>query len=529
MSNDWAPDGYRLAWSAGAQGQMSLPDFLNKYKPSRIENEDGNTWIWVRRSELDISHRTKQAAVYDASAIVRTLTTRVREIQSDSSIPVRPNKKEGIKSKKELRDEAIDEATENLKEICLKSGYISGHWIMTAPQPKVDMIWRQIATSLIDGPLSETSAYCARVATARDYIPYPDCLDLISSEQCLIQVFISDVFDKKRVMRVLLRDHGAALSGVKSNLYADLGIVGNHASGLQPTALRNAFFDEAIANKERRIEARQIAREEREKEKQAKAAEKAKAKEKAAEEKQAKKKASEPAKTKKSAATKSAAKGKKAKKDEALEEKSQGDNDEEGWNEVETQTKVTEGRGRATSKSKSTETSKGRRSNNEAAAVMDEEGESEVDVEDKAPKANSRKTTTKTRSTASKSTKRTKKVEKKHAEAEDGQVEDVTPAGSKGRGKSTTRGSTSRKVPKKTGSDAEAKGDVKEGTVTHRTTKIGSKSTRVTGTEVSAKAEEPVRATRTRKRVAEEAVESDHIEDEAATRPKKRARTTKRS
>lgn len=52
----------------------------------------------------------------------------VHPLENDDSIPVRANKKKGLKSKKEVREEVQEKATEALKEIAIKHGFTSGKW-----------------------------------------------------------------------------------------------------------------------------------------------------------------------------------------------------------------------------------------------------------------------------------------------------------------------------------------------------------------------------------------------------------------
>jgi len=91
-----------------------------------------------------------------------------------------------------------------------------------------------ILASIVSGPLSSTSVYLAKVATSPDSEP--------SNVQHLICVYMPNVYDKEsvaqvgshqppriscsvlQVMKLLLRNHGVNLSGVKSNLYTSIGL-----------------------------------------------------------------------------------------------------------------------------------------------------------------------------------------------------------------------------------------------------------------------------------------------------------------
>lgn len=103
---------------------------------------------------------------------------------------------------------------------------------------------------MVEGPLAATSAYRVKVATSPESG---------SASQHLICIYIPDVYDKdavtevritplvliewagteatRQVMKVLLRNHGMNLSGVKSNMYTALGIDSKHPSGLQSTVV----------------------------------------------------------------------------------------------------------------------------------------------------------------------------------------------------------------------------------------------------------------------------------------------------
>jgi hypothetical protein len=48
--------------------------------------------------------------------------------QANDDIPIRANKKKGLKSKKEVREEIQTQAASQLKEIAVKHGYVSGKW-----------------------------------------------------------------------------------------------------------------------------------------------------------------------------------------------------------------------------------------------------------------------------------------------------------------------------------------------------------------------------------------------------------------
>ncbi|PPR02133.1 LOW QUALITY PROTEIN: hypothetical protein CVT26_008824 [Gymnopilus dilepis] len=267
MSNDEVlPESYKYYWSA--KSEIPLQDFLTKFKPSMVQNDGTKPWIWVRGSEPEKKDTGEEEAIKEATKLLQEVTEKVENIKNDDSIPVRSNKKTGAKSKKELREQVQNEATEKLKEISIRHGYVSGKWLIFAPAEKVDQIWSSIASaltslgghddlsprplaSLVSGPLHETPAYLAKVSTSTE--------EEKSNAQHLICVYLPDVYDKAavtEVMRVLLRRHGATLSGVKSDLYTLIGmtllqsylasdeqaVLYQHASGIPSTVSYTSEF-----------------------------------------------------------------------------------------------------------------------------------------------------------------------------------------------------------------------------------------------------------------------------------------------
>ncbi|KAF8806536.1 hypothetical protein BYT27DRAFT_7191087 [Phlegmacium glaucopus] len=252
MSNEDAfPTSYKYSWP---DNSGALQDFLTKFKPSMVQNDGTKPWIWVRGSgPLKEDSGTGEAlareeaakllkevtdealAREEAAKLLKEVTEKVENIKNDDSIPLRSNKKTGAKSKKEVREQVQTEATEKLKEIAIRHGYVGGKWLLFSPPDKVDMIWSSIASSLVSGPLCSTSAYLAKVSTS----PAQETANV----QHLICVYLPDVYDKAsvtEVMRVLLRNHGLNLSGVKSDLYTVIGIDSKHPSGIPSTVWKNA-------------------------------------------------------------------------------------------------------------------------------------------------------------------------------------------------------------------------------------------------------------------------------------------------
>ncbi|KAA1470567.1 hypothetical protein DENSPDRAFT_797907 [Dentipellis sp. KUC8613] len=229
---------YPYAWSPDRESELSLAQFLTKYKPSMVQDDGTKPWIWARgsksNSRTDEQAKKEETAVEEATELLKEVTEKVEKIKNDSSIPVRSSKKTGAKSKKEVREAEQAAATEKLKEISIKHGFIGGKWLIFAPSDRVDMVWHTVATSLVSGPLADTSAYLAKVATCpQNETPH---------YQHVICIYIPDVYDKDaitEILRVLLRQHGITPLGVKSNLYTSIGVDSKHASGIQSTTWKN--------------------------------------------------------------------------------------------------------------------------------------------------------------------------------------------------------------------------------------------------------------------------------------------------
>ncbi|THH06930.1 hypothetical protein EW146_g9468 [Bondarzewia mesenterica] len=191
-----------------------------QYKPS-MKNDGTNPWISVQGSQAsseDVGAEDvdEVAAIEEAVELLKEVTAKIKRIKNNKSI--RANKKTGAKSKKELLEAERVSATEKLKEISISHGCVSGKWLIFAPSDKIDTIWSTVATSLVSGPLSATSASLATVATCPQ-IETPDYEHLLFI--CLPNVYDKDAATE--VMRVLLRNHGLYIVGIKSDLYTSIG------------------------------------------------------------------------------------------------------------------------------------------------------------------------------------------------------------------------------------------------------------------------------------------------------------------
>ncbi|KAL9712034.1 hypothetical protein Ac2012v2_005110 [Leucoagaricus gongylophorus] len=228
----WTVDD-EYSWTSGSR--QSLSDFLSKYKPSMVQDDGTKPWIWVQGSDpLEEREANEDGAQEEAEVLLMEITARVKAIQDDPLIPARSNKKKGTRSKKELCEEVQAEAIDKLKKIAIKHGYVAGKWLIFAPPEKVDVIWSSIANSLVSGPLSTTPAWLAKVATSPNYE--------LHNFRHLICVYIPDVYDRNtvlEVMKILLRNHGVNLAGVKADLYTVIGIYSKHPSGIPSTVWKN--------------------------------------------------------------------------------------------------------------------------------------------------------------------------------------------------------------------------------------------------------------------------------------------------
>ncbi|EGO00691.1 hypothetical protein SERLA73DRAFT_166958 [Serpula lacrymans var. lacrymans S7.3] len=232
VNEDKAPKEYAYYWSQDSS--LTLDEFLDKYKPSMVQNDGTKPWIWVKGAEASKKDTGTIQAEEEASALLQEVSKKVEDIKNDASIPVRSNKKTGAKSKKELREQVQTEATDKLKAISIKHGYVSGKWLIFAPPDRVDSVWSSVAKSLVNGPLLSTAAFLTKVATSPE--------SETQHYQHVICLYMPDVYDKNSVtdvMKVLLRNHGVNLSGVKSDLYTVIGLDSKHPSGIPSTVWKN--------------------------------------------------------------------------------------------------------------------------------------------------------------------------------------------------------------------------------------------------------------------------------------------------
>ncbi|GBE81298.1 hypothetical protein SCP_0310250 [Sparassis crispa] len=231
--DDIIPPAYSYAWTPNSD--IPLSDFLTKYKPSMVQDDGTKPWLWVRKPVQGRENDNAEAAIEEAAEYLKEVTEKVEVVKNDPSVPIRSNKKKGLKSKKEVREEIQAQATEKLKEISLRHSYVVGKWLIFAPPERVDAIWLTIANSLILGPLSDTCADTAKVATCSQ--------NETANHTHVLCLYMPNVYDKSivtEVMKVLLGKHGMTLTGVKSDLYTLIGLDSKHPSGVPSTVWKNA-------------------------------------------------------------------------------------------------------------------------------------------------------------------------------------------------------------------------------------------------------------------------------------------------
>ncbi|KAK2463138.1 hypothetical protein APHAL10511_004793 [Amanita phalloides] len=248
---------YQYFWSAISG--LSIDEFVAKYRPSMVRNDGTKPWLWVEGSGPNSFHDGgREAAVLEAKNLLNEYTIEIENIKNDSSIPIRSNKKTGAKSKKEVREQLQAEAAEKLKDIAHRHNFFTGKWLMFTSPEKVDVIWSTLAKSIVSGPLASSSAQLAKVSTS----PKAEA----AHYQHIICVYLPNIYDKEdvtAVMKILIRNHGFYLNGVKSDLYTLIGLDSKHSSGIQSTIwknmdllkedemkeLRDAFFAEGAEGK----------------------------------------------------------------------------------------------------------------------------------------------------------------------------------------------------------------------------------------------------------------------------------------
>ncbi|KAK4688821.1 hypothetical protein P7C73_g1295, partial [Tremellales sp. Uapishka_1] len=216
------------------ESSVSIEEFIKKGRPSIVTNDMAD-WIWVRGTpgdKKDPEEDVNQGAVLEeAERSLIDLERRLDMIEKDGNIPIRAKK--GVKGKKAMRDEAYDETTKKLKELSIRSKWTAGKWLLFPKHEDVDAVFATIGISVAKGPLREAGVMLTKVA------PSPLSFDGQPGPH-LICLYIENVYDLavvKKVLEVLLTQHGLEPSAVKSDLYTVAGIDSNH-----PTKLRSSIW-----------------------------------------------------------------------------------------------------------------------------------------------------------------------------------------------------------------------------------------------------------------------------------------------
>ncbi|KAK1927258.1 hypothetical protein DB88DRAFT_477385 [Papiliotrema laurentii] len=220
------------------ESRDKIEEWLQHTRPS-IVTDDQTPWIWVRGTlplredpERNTAH---PEALVKAHAILDKLSSRLETNQSDDAIPVRGKK--GVKSKKQVREEAHEEAKTQLEELSKQSEWTVGKWLFFPRHDRVDGMWATIAQSVANGPLKAAGVDLVKVAPSPRYVREGE------EPSHVICVYMDNVYDKAAVTKVLttlLRDHGLEPTACKSDLYTLAGIDSKHPSGLRSSIWRPA-------------------------------------------------------------------------------------------------------------------------------------------------------------------------------------------------------------------------------------------------------------------------------------------------
>ncbi|CEL52605.1 hypothetical protein RSOLAG1IB_05810 [Rhizoctonia solani AG-1 IB] len=257
-------DEYKYSWKPSSA--LSIDEFLKKYKPTTVLDDGTKPWIWVRRLEhepldsvsppdVDSEDKHSNATVIErAQKLLEDYTEKIASIQKDESIPIRANKKKGLRSKKEVREEIAAEATKKLKEISQESKLTCGKLLFFSQAEHIDGAFSRMARELTNGALSKTSAFCLKVATTP--------MDVLPNHRYLICLYLPDIYDKvavAEVLRTVCQSTGIRPNSAKTDLYTVIGLDSKHPSGIKSTvwnptdlipdaelkALTEAYWNEA--------------------------------------------------------------------------------------------------------------------------------------------------------------------------------------------------------------------------------------------------------------------------------------------
>ncbi|GAA5941975.1 hypothetical protein JCM3775_004304 [Rhodotorula graminis] len=222
----------------------AIDAFLAKHKPSSADTSVG-PWIWVRlpregkdkmADELSEEDHRYFALTAAGRLIINGLMERLDEIKATA--PVRANKARGLRSQKDLREEAHDKFKDDIKELAQKHNVLDGKWLLRPTPENVDFVWSKIVHAVADkdGPLAKTGAvHCAKVATT----------PMGERSTHVICIYCDDSWDEQAagdVFKVLVRDLGQVSGSYKPDVLTVLGIDSKHASGLPVSLYKSTTF-----------------------------------------------------------------------------------------------------------------------------------------------------------------------------------------------------------------------------------------------------------------------------------------------
>ncbi|CAE6388251.1 unnamed protein product [Rhizoctonia solani] len=257
-------DEYKYSWKPSSD--LSIDEFLQKYKPTLVFDDGTKPWIWVRRLEhepldsgnppdADSEDRHSDPTVMErAQKLLEDYAEKIASIQKDDSIPIRANKKKGLRSKKEVREEIAAEATEKLKQLSQENTLTCGKLLFFLQAEHIDGAFSRMARELVAGALSNTPAFCLKIATTP--------IDVPPNHRYLICLYMPDLYDKvtvTEILRTVCQSTGIRPNSAKTDLYTMIGLDSKHPSGIKSTiwnptdlipdtelkALTDAYWNEA--------------------------------------------------------------------------------------------------------------------------------------------------------------------------------------------------------------------------------------------------------------------------------------------
>ncbi|KZP00491.1 hypothetical protein CALVIDRAFT_277603 [Calocera viscosa TUFC12733] len=219
-------DEYIYSWTP--EHELSIDEFLAKYKPSKTKDDGEKPWIWVERVPA-VNQQWYRSIVGAGILILKAATNKVVEIQRDRNIPWHSNGDVNVRGKRDLQTEVRTQALADLEQLCREKGTTCGKWLFFVHRQSIDRVWATIAKSLVEGELAETVACEAKVSTVRQDDTGP---------HHLICLYLPNIYDKEaatEVLEVLIRKLGVTPVNAKPDIYTHIGLYTKHPSGIRPT------------------------------------------------------------------------------------------------------------------------------------------------------------------------------------------------------------------------------------------------------------------------------------------------------